>query len=75
MCEVKELLIFFGKQHWEDWQDFDTAVDRCADKTKGMSRLVVFAVGLSLAVRYYVELLGFLVKEPNLCEIIQYETV
>lgn len=37
--------------------------------------LVVFAVGLTLAVHYYVELVRFLVKEPNLCEIIQYETV
>lgn len=49
------------------------AVDPCADQTKGMSRLG-FAVGLTRAVHYYVELVKFLVKESNLCEILQYET-
>lgn len=37
--------------------------------------LVVFAVDLTLAVHYYVELVRFLFKEPNLYEIIQYETL
>lgn len=51
------------------------AVDPCADQMQGMSRLVFFEVGLTPYVHYYVELVRFLVKEPNLCKIIQYETV
>lgn len=75
MYEVKELLIFlFWQQHWEEWQDFDMAADPCGDQMQGMSRLV-FAVVLTLSVHYYVEVVSFLVKEPNLCKITQTETV
>lgn len=44
------------------------------DQMQGMSRLV-FAVVLSLSVHYYVVVVRFLVKEPNLCKVIQTETV
>lgn len=50
------------------------AADPCGDQMQGMSRLV-FAVVLTLSVHYYVEVESFLVKEPNLCKVIQTETV
>lgn len=52
------------------------AVDPCGDLMQGISRLIVSAMDLTSSVHYHVELVKFLIKEPNFIyvKILQYKT-
>lgn len=70
---MKQLFIFpFWWQHRGEWQDFDMAVDPCGDQMQEMSRLFVFVVDLTSSVHYHVELVKFLVKQPNFISVKSY---